>query len=809
MFRSSCQPLRIACLLLIGLVSGCGGGNDVATPLPTALAVEAPTQLETGAATAFATSSPLQGPDLQWLWDFGNGQTSTQPAPQHAYTSPGLYTVTLTLRNGAGDQVQTTRTLRVGAFKRLEGRDCSGGAGTGWCWMVPSAAARAVHDIHFADRLHGVAVGELGHVALTQDGGTSWQVQAPAASEKLGLVRMADVQQVWAVATVSRSLLRSRDSGRTWEVASTIPLNTVREMWVTSAGVVVISGVGSPGFSLATWISSDSGSTWRRTACAVSELSRDGTLWSGNGRWVSHDLGLSCQSVGPNGTQAVLGANLVDDAAVRIVTASWLADGVTAVYQLWTSSDGGRSFVVTPALFPDLLGGSAPLDLRLGAEGRGIGRITPTGSGLPGAVEPSSVLVTADGGLTWRLSPDQRDIRAVDTRAQASPYVDDRALWYRVADINSQRQRQGKAVVVGAGDPAPMTLQIPGEPDSPFDLRRTVGDVLLAGFGEVGVLRWYSSNNNGRSWVALPGGVGVEPNVATGGIWSFDLLQGLWLRQDGVLLATSDGGRSWQQRAVVGSGFAYNLGFLPDGNGWAVSLGTLYRSADRGHQWQAVVGPVGSITQARFVDARTAWVAADQCVESGSSVWCTGSLHRTRDGGQSWTALPSAEISGYTPVAFADTQQGAWVDWDGSIRHTRDGGDSWAVAQVDVPLNQRAAALHFDKQGRGWLLPSRDRSRLLRSIDGGASWHSVALPAVAGLPAFSSYSSIAFGNSSNGWLVGSGGVVLASIDGGNTWHQQVLGTERATYHVFAIDGSTAWIAGSFPATLLTTSTGGD
>ncbi|WP_217790651.1 PKD domain-containing protein [Pinibacter aurantiacus] len=35
-----------------------------------------------------------------WLWDFGDGQTSTEQNPQHSYDKPGVYTVSLTVTHG-------------------------------------------------------------------------------------------------------------------------------------------------------------------------------------------------------------------------------------------------------------------------------------------------------------------------------------------------------------------------------------------------------------------------------------------------------------------------------------------------------------------------------------------------------------------------------------------------------------------------------------------------------------------------------------------------------------------------------------
>ena len=46
---------------------------------------------------------------IDWLWDFGDGQTSTEPNPIHTYQNPGFYTVSLTV-TGAGDSDTETKT---------------------------------------------------------------------------------------------------------------------------------------------------------------------------------------------------------------------------------------------------------------------------------------------------------------------------------------------------------------------------------------------------------------------------------------------------------------------------------------------------------------------------------------------------------------------------------------------------------------------------------------------------------------------------------------------------------------------------
>ncbi len=61
--------------------------------------------------------------DESYLWDFGDGQSSTLPEPMHTYANPGKYTVTLTVTGPGGTQsVETKHKLvRVGLVTSAEG----------------------------------------------------------------------------------------------------------------------------------------------------------------------------------------------------------------------------------------------------------------------------------------------------------------------------------------------------------------------------------------------------------------------------------------------------------------------------------------------------------------------------------------------------------------------------------------------------------------------------------------------------------------------------------------------------------------
>jgi len=58
-----------------------------------------------GLAIEFTDSSTYT--PTSWLWDFGDGNTSTDQNPTHIYTTGGLYTVSLTATNAYGSETET------------------------------------------------------------------------------------------------------------------------------------------------------------------------------------------------------------------------------------------------------------------------------------------------------------------------------------------------------------------------------------------------------------------------------------------------------------------------------------------------------------------------------------------------------------------------------------------------------------------------------------------------------------------------------------------------------------------------------
>jgi len=59
-------------------------------------------------------SDESTGEPTRWMWDFGDGQTSQEENPSHAYTTSGSKTVTLVVSNASGSD-SAVKVVRVGA----------------------------------------------------------------------------------------------------------------------------------------------------------------------------------------------------------------------------------------------------------------------------------------------------------------------------------------------------------------------------------------------------------------------------------------------------------------------------------------------------------------------------------------------------------------------------------------------------------------------------------------------------------------------------------------------------------------------
>ncbi|HCP47532.1 MAG TPA: hypothetical protein DIU15_15935, partial [Deltaproteobacteria bacterium] len=263
---------------------------------------------------------------------------------------------------------------------------------------------------------------------------------------------------------------------------------------------------------------------------------------------------------------------------------------------------------------------------------------------------------------------------------------------------------------------------------------------------------------------------------------------------DGLLLASTDGGVSWTTHS------------LPD---------VLFRAVDISDSMVAVaVGTDGSISVAdldnpsiQFVSKSSGTTDALESVHfSGNShawaVGANGAVVMTTDGGASWfPASPGADVT-LEGVHFVHESTGWAVGYEGTILKTSNGGASWTpqmswgLRDIDGDLG----GVTFIDGNTGWVVGGG--GVILHTSDGGSTWQEQTSGTTYNL------NDVLFTSADDGWVVGAGGILLRTQDGGDNWSTQASGTSTRLRSLAAADSNSLGAVGD-NGTFVSSSDGGE
>ena len=170
-------------------------------------------------------------------------------------------------------------------------------------------------------------------------------------------------------------------------------------------------------------------------------------------------------------------------------------------------------------------------------------------------------------------------------------------------------------------------------------------------------------------------------------------------------------------------------------------------------------------------------------VVNDSVVWASGAagtLLLTTNAGESWQQLSPPDSLDFRSL-WAFNEKEAFIASAGQparLYFTKNGGLNWQLVLQDSTGKAFYDAISFWDASNGLLLsdPVDGKILLLKTRDGGQSWHALAPPAPKAGEAFfaASNGSIALAGSAKAWI-GTGGSavrVLVSPDGGKSWQTQ-------------------------------------
>ena len=230
----------------------------------------------------------------------------------------------------------------------------------------------------------------------------------------------------------------------------------------------------------------------------------------------------------------------------------------------------------------------------------------------------------------------------------------------------------------------------------------------------------------------------------------------------------------------------YGIAIVPPSTLWAVgSSGMLLQSSDSGKTWQE--RQIGAYEQLYssvcFPDREHGWI-----VGIGSMILYT------EDGGKNWEQVKREGNIYYKQVFFLDVEHGWIVGEEGTLLRTTDGGKTWESIETNKFLEVFHDVKFFNKD-RGWLVG--EQGTVMFSSDGGRTWQDQQVlsgDAVSQtedyhtLKVKPTFMSLAITGENTVWIAGLAGTLFVTRDGGNTWKKNPLthGTGVVKNHIYKI-----------------------
>ena len=241
--------------------------------------------------------------------------------------------------------------------------------------------------------------------------------------------------------------------------------------------------------------------------------------------------------------------------------------------------------------------------------------------------------------------------------------------------------------------------------DLQYGLALPGGEVMWAAGSDGKV---WLSEDAGRTWGLQP-----TPTMETlQDIAAWDRNRAVAVGNQGVVIATSDGGKSWRSIDAPRSKLANKLmrvAAVEGGTAWAVGeVGALLQSRDYGATWLRAMPEKDAAWNGIFASRQKLWLAGE-----------FGHLAVSDDGGARWTDVATPVKTSLMAIAFRDDTEGVAVGLDGVVLATQDGGATW-LAQ---PSGTREHLFDVTWDGVSWVAVG-DKGVLVVGDASGRSWQS-------------------------------------------------------------------------------------
>ncbi|MBK9249398.1 MAG: T9SS type A sorting domain-containing protein [Ignavibacteria bacterium] len=656
------------------------------------------------------------------------------------------------------------------------------------CTLCASAQWEAVfipeqgtdlHDVHLISGEHGVAVGKLGTILMTDDGFHTWKRITSGTSQDFYALNYFDATTAVA-AGIGGMILRTTDGGNTWSAIISGTSDSLYKFSSLSPTTAIV--VGSNGTILKTI---DKGLHWSSvlsgTTMSLLSISSNGTTCIATGKngiiLRSPDAGDSWEII-PSGTE------------LDLYTVSWVTNSTLLIggdsCAIYRSTDTGKSWQFDQKLFimPDKWTSAEILDIQFVNDSVGYmcGRLGSTGS-FSSFMDYARIHYTKDAGKTWqRLIGSGYDpvFKDYDGRYTNSG----KGYWRRMSLINPD-----SVIVVGFNEYNSTGIRIPGSsviiaggPNSPlFEMRLnsektdSLGYVTatLKSFTSVYSTSpsvWKVATNKGEVFQTTDAGKKWSREIDSIGGYCYDMKFtgdfGIMTADSGRIYSTQDGGISWK-RSYFDKGIIKLLVYPVISDVTILNATTaicleqygyrkLIRTDNAGETWTKInldIDSISSITVPTFTDEKHGWLLEQPFTydpKTGRAVNLKqGRLHFSSNGGVTWvdktpySIIESRDKFWNQRIDFSDTLHGWFTAFEHDsttilknrtpiVFSTNDGGDTWKRTVIDMqpflPSNPEIYSLQFmdvmgiDSMNYILYLSYEFNNKVIRTTDGGTTW---------------------------------------------------------------------------------------
>ena len=544
-----------------------------------------------------------------------------------------------------------------------------------WEWLNPKPAGYTNSKVYFPDADNGFIFNSNGDLIRTTNGGVSWAIQQHFANAKA-----MDLQDsTGIIAGFSNHLYISNNNGESWTKKTIDSSNNPYFSFVQVVSRDTLLALNAHSSTLLR--STDRGASW--SALLTDPLlnnnlsfyfvnSKIGFIGSYGKIYKTVDGGFTWQhqNIGSWGILAIrfhdanLGFASTDDSKILKTTDGGLT---------WTSSN--IIFRVFRFFFID-----ANIIYAAGEQGR--------------------IYKTVNGGVNWSVvSP-------------TSPYggYSYNSIYFVNANKGFAVGLNGQILSTSNGGAAWQQYAL-----THLNITSFCFPTKLVGY-TTDWLSIYKTTDAGQTWqpanFTLP-----NTNSRITHSWFRNKDTGFVVSRDPLLFyKTYNGGQTWQPVYTLPSGYNYTraMDFVNDTTGYIAmdnSTATqLFKTTNGGITWTHIGFYYIPFTHLEFVTGSTGYAVTNNVV------------YKTIDSAQTWQVVDVNTSDWINGVHFVSPLKGYSYGDNGFVKKTIDGGQSWS--KLYVPYGD-INAMHFFDEKTGYMSNEAFNAGLLKTYDGGATWHKV------------------------------------------------------------------------------------